>query len=159
MVQSLEELRNLTRVTANADPSSIVSGENIVQNLLASLQLMLSRLTLDTRPKRVVLSKPLLELDLGRKTADVGLVGAVVARADANALAQEFLYYRNKRLVLGKLDTLEGFVGSLYTARERRSVVAIEKRHTLVLEAGLEVSIRFVRLLEAGGREEGIFPG
>lgn len=119
---------------------------------------MFTRLALLASPVRVLLSKTLLELDLGCQSADVGLVAAVVACADADTLAKKLLDDRHKRLTLGQVQTLECLVGCLDAAAQGRGVVLVKKRHAFVLEPGLEVGIGLESLIDTGGCEEGILP-
>jgi hypothetical protein len=158
VVKSLEKLGNLARVAGNADPNGIVAGENIIENLLTASQLMLTSLTLLASPKLVLLRKALLELDLGGQGLDVGLAGAVIAGADANTLTKPLLDDGLKAVGLGKLQALEGLVGSNDAAGQRRGVVRLEVGHTLVLESGLEVGIGLVGFAKTRGSEKGVFP-
>ena len=146
MVQRREQLCDFSRVTADAQPDVIIAGEDVVENFFAALKLMFIRLALDTRPKRILERKALLEFDLGCETLDVGLVSSVIASSDGDSFAEKFLDDRDEGLVLGELDAIEGVVGCLHAACEGRSVVALKERHSLVLIARLEVRIRFIAL-------------
>lgn len=158
MVEGLKKLGDLTRVAGDANPNSIVAGKDIVEDLLAASQLMLTSLALLASPKLVLLREALLKLDLGGQGLDVTLAGTVVAGANANTLAKPLLDDGLKAVGLGELQALEGLVGSNDAAGQRRGVVRLEVGHTLVLESGLEVGIGLVGLAETCGSEKGVFP-
>lgn len=123
MVESLEKLGDLTRVAANADPNSIVTCEDIIENFLASRQLVFASLTLLSSPKLILIREPLLELDLLSESLDEALAATVIACSDTNTLTEKFLHHWDERLVLGELEALESLHGGLDTAGERGGVV------------------------------------
>lgn len=123
MVESLEKFGDLTRVTANTDPNSIVTCEDIIENFLASRQLVFTRLTLLSSPELILVGETLLELDLLGKSFDEALAATVVACSDADALAEKFLHHWDERLILGELEALESLHGGLDAAGERGGVV------------------------------------
>lgn len=158
MVEGLKKLGNLTRVAGNANPNGVVAGKYIVEDLLATGQLMLTSLTLLSSPKLVLVREALLELDLGGQGLDITLARAVVTGADANTLTKPLLDDGLKTVGLGELQALEGLVGSDNTAGQRRGVVRLEVRHTLMLESGLEVGVGLVGFAETCGSEKGVLP-
>jgi hypothetical protein len=116
VVKGLEKLGDLARVATDADPHRVIDGENVIEDVLGTLQLVLTRLALLASPVRVLLGKSLLELNLGCKSADVGLVAAVVTCTYADTLAKKLLDDRHKRLALGEVQALECLVGGLDAA-------------------------------------------
>jgi hypothetical protein len=131
MVQCLKQLGDFSRVTADTQPNIIIAGEDIIQDFLAALKLMFARLTLHTRPKRILKRKSLLEFDLGCEAFDISLVTSVITSSNGDSLAEKFLDNRDEGLVLGELDTIEGVVRCLHTAGERGGVVTLKERHAL----------------------------
>jgi hypothetical protein len=123
MVESLKKLGDLTRVTANADPNSIVTCEDIIENFLASRQLVFICLTLLPSPKLILVRETLLELDLLSESLDKALAAAMIACSDADALAEKLLHHWDERLILGELETLESLHGGFDAASQRGSVV------------------------------------
>ena len=144
MVQRRKQLCDFARVTADTQPNIVVAGEDVVENFFAALKLMLIRLTLNTRPKRILKRKSLLEFDLWCETFDISLVSSVIAGSDGDSFAEKFLDDRDEGLVLGELDTVEGVVCCLHTACEGGGIVALKEGHALVFIARFEVRIRFV---------------
>lgn len=123
MVESLEKLGDFARVAANADPNSIITCEDIIKNFFASRQLVFARLTLLSSPKLILIRETLLKLDLLGEGLDEALAATVIACADTDALAEEFLHHRDERLILGEFEALESLHGGLDTAGKRRGVV------------------------------------
>lgn len=146
MVQRRKQLCDFSRVAADTQPNIIIAGEDIVENFLAALKLMFVRLTLNTRPKRILKSKSLFEFDFGCETFDISLVTSVIASSDGDSFAEKFLDDRHEGLVLGKLDTVECVMRCLHAACKGRSVVTLKERHTLRFIARFEVRIRLVAL-------------
>lgn len=158
MVESLKKLGDLTRVAANADPDGIVTCEDIIENFLASRQLVFICLTLLPSPKLILVRETLLELDLLSESLDEALASTVIACSDADALAEKLLHHRDERLILGEFEALESLHGGLDAAGQRRRVVRVEVWHALVLKAGLVVGVCLVSLGFTCGCEESILP-
>jgi hypothetical protein len=123
MVESLEKLGDFTRVTANADPNSIITCEDIIENFLASRQLVFTSLTLLSSPELILVGETLLERDLFGEGLDEALAATVIACSDADALAEKLLNHWDEGFVLGEFQALEGFHGGLDAAGERGGVV------------------------------------
>lgn len=117
VVEGSEEFCDFTGVTRDTDPDRLVNGEDVVKNFLATFELMLTSLADVTTEERVMLSEALLEFDDGNQRFDISLVGAVITGVDANTLTKEFLDNGDKRLILGQINILEGFVGGKNAAR------------------------------------------
>lgn len=158
VVERRQQLANLTRVASDADPGGVVAGEDVVKHVLAAGQLVLGGLALDAGPQLVALGEALLEAEPGAEGADVRLVGAVVARVDADALAERLLDDGQEAV-----RAREGQVGKRLArgddaAGQRRRVVRLKVGHAVLLEARLKVGVGLVGLLQAGVGQERIFP-
>ena len=70
-----------------ADPSSVVVDEDVVQKLFTSRALVLGCLAFVAAPELVRLCEVCLEAEVGDEGLDVCLAGAAVACVDADAFA------------------------------------------------------------------------
>lgn len=129
MAQHAQADGDLPRVRREADPRAVVVREDVVEHHLRPPALRVGRLALvlAAPPQLVSLREAGLELEARQQRLDGRLAGALVARADRDALAQQLLDGGGEGAGLGQREAAERQVCCRRGAQERRAVVRLRR--------------------------------
>lgn len=125
MVQHSQNAANFARVAGDADPGVVVMRKNVVNDNLATCNLVgrSLALVLVAAPQQVVLGKALLKQEMGRICVDLSLGRAAVAGVDADALAEKLLDGGLEGMRVRQVESGKGDISGLDASFERRAVV------------------------------------
>lgn len=111
-----------------------IRGENAVEDPFGPDILICVRLTVQSDPQFIILSKSRLDPVVREKIMNVSLTAASIARVAADAFAEILLDFRYERVSGRQFEAVEGVIGRLETSRQGARVEGLRGRDFLVFD-------------------------